>query len=90
MARAAVALLLLGAVVCAQAAPYRPALRDVLSSSKKGASVATAANPTARPSYEESYSEDYGVETKEICLQEMEQKVCGQDFSQVGNGYFWT
>jgi len=57
-------------LVVAQAAG-QPSLRDILN--KRPAAVSTA-SVVQDDSY--GYEQNYGIETKEVCLQETEQKVC--------------
>jgi hypothetical protein len=64
---------LLATIVIAQAAST-PSLADIFHS-KRFPSVSTAS--ASASAHEENYGyESYGVETKELCLQETEQKTC--------------
>lgn len=64
--------------------PSRPSFSDILHKKQLPAgTVATA-------SVQEDYYEHYGLESKEVCLQEVEMKYCDTDEGANGTGYFWT
>lgn len=72
--------LLLGALACIQADNQRPRLADLLSSSRRRPASVSIASTN-----EDTYGyEAYGIETKEVCLQEIEQKYCGPLGTAVG------
>jgi len=80
--------LLLGALACIQADNQRPRLADLLSSSRRRPASVSIASTNEDPYGYEAY----GIETKEICLQEIAQKYCGPITSPPAPAttYWWT
>jgi hypothetical protein len=101
-ARVAVLLLLLGAAFAADVAAARPSFNEYLfgrfsgpkKSSRASVSVAAVSSQDADYGSASTYAyDDYGVEEKEICLQEVARRACmveGGNVAGPTNSEIWT
>lgn len=74
LSRCSALLLLLGAALAT--VPDRPTVMDVRAGWHKGAADVSVAS-ASQAGKQDSYGYGYGIEEKEICLQEVERRSCG-------------